>query len=243
MQTREIPTQDWEVIAAEAWNAIDLGAPVIGVDCDGVLASDRLLWQRLRSRFPREIPARYEDLQTFEWPRVTRETQALCEELSADRDFVTRLAPIPYMGEALRALHQSGYRVHIITARPECVLGATRRWLRMHGVSEHVEEIHCVQDGRAKVPLALELNCTTFVEDNYATAEAMGLASVRSYLLDAPYNRLPNHYSRRVYGWRRLLVDLAATRDWPGAAWPEPLPPASPVFVPAGQATKVAVTH
>jgi uncharacterized HAD superfamily protein len=242
MQVREIPTLDWDVIAAEAWNAIDADAPVIGVDCDGVLASDHLMWQRLRSRFPKDIPARYEDLLTFEWPRVTRETQALCEELSADRDFVTQLTPIRYMGEALCALHQSGYAIHVITARPECVLGATRRWLRMHGVSEYVEEIHCVQDGRAKVPLALELNCTAFVEDNYATAEAMGLASVQSYLLDAPYNRLPNHYSRRVYGWRRLLVDLAMIRDQSGSAWPE-LPPALAVRAPADRAARVPLTH
>jgi uncharacterized HAD superfamily protein len=243
MQAREIPTQDWEVIAAQAWNAGEMSAPVIGVDCDGVLASDRLLWQRLRSRFPEDIPARYEDLRTFEWPRVTRETQSLCEELSADRDFVTQLAPIPHMDEALRALHQSGYSIHVITARPECVLGATRRWLRMHGVSEYVEEIHCVQDGRAKVPLALELNCTTFVEDNHTTAEAIGLASIRSYLLDAPYNRLPNLYSRRVYGWRRLLVDLATRPDQPGISWPESLAPASPVLTPAKRAARVPLAH
>ncbi|HEV2237748.1 MAG TPA: hypothetical protein VGR57_13900, partial [Ktedonobacterales bacterium] len=35
---------------------------VIGIDCDGVLASDRLLWQVLRKRYPAAIPARYEDL-------------------------------------------------------------------------------------------------------------------------------------------------------------------------------------
>jgi uncharacterized HAD superfamily protein len=219
MQAREIPTLEWDVAAAEVWNAVNVGAPVIGIDCDGVLASDRQLWQRLQSSYPKDIPARYEDLQTFEWPRVTPETQALCEKLSADRGFTTQLAPIPYMAEALRALHESGYSIHVITARPECVLGATRRWLRMHGVSEYVEEIHCVQNGGSKVPLALALNCTTFVEDNYATAEAMGLASIRSYLLDAPYNRLPNQYSRRVYGWRRLLVDLAVMRSQPYSIW------------------------
>ena len=144
---------------------------------------------------------------------------------------------------ALRALHQSGYTIHIITARPECVLGATRRWLRMHGVSDYVEEIHCVRDGSAKVPLALKLNCTAFVEDNHATAEAMGLANIRSYLLDAPYNRLPNHYSRRVYGWRRLLVDLASTENRPGSAWPESFPPAVPALAPAGRTARLPVSH
>jgi uncharacterized HAD superfamily protein len=117
------------------------------------------------------------------------------------------------MAEALRWLHEAGYTMHIITARPASVLGATRRWLRMQGVSDYVEEIYCVESGAAKVPLALELHCQAFVEDNHATAEAMGQALVRSYLLDAPYNRLPNQYSHRVDGWPGLLLHLAETMD------------------------------
>ncbi|MGH2516050.1 MAG: 5' nucleotidase, NT5C type [Ktedonobacterales bacterium] len=184
--------------------------PVIGVDCDGVLASDRMLWQRLRERFPEHIPARYEELTTFEWPRATPETAAFCLELSADPQFAAQLAPMPRMVEALRGMADHGYEVHVITARPECVRRATRRWLRRHGVSECVAGIHCVESGLAKVPLALALGCQAFVEDNYATAEAMGAASIRSYLLDAPYNRGPNQHSIRVRGWRALVADLAA---------------------------------
>ena len=90
-------------------------------------------------------------------PSHPRRPRRSVEELSADREFVTQLTPIPYMAEALRGSHESGYSIHVITARPASVLGATRRWLRMHGVSEYVEEIHCVRDGTAKVPLALEL--------------------------------------------------------------------------------------
>lgn len=183
---------------------------MVGVDCDGVLASDRLLWQRLRERFPAHIPARYEDLATFDWPRATPETTALCLELSADPQFAARLAPIPRMAEALRALAARGYIIHVITARPKCVRRATRAWLRRYGVSDYVSSIHCVESGPAKVPLALALGCRAFVEDNHATAEAMGVASIRSYLLDAPYNRLPTRYSLRVHGWHHLLADLTA---------------------------------
>ncbi len=210
MLTKQTDIADWESVALAAWNGRkktdDL--PTIGVDCDGVLASDRLLWQHLRRQFPDHIPARYEDLRTFEWPRVTEETQALCLELSADRSFVLQLPPIPRMAEALRQLYEQHYTIHMITARPACVLGATRRWLRMHDVSDCVEEIHCVAGGADKVPLARELGCAAFVEDNHATAEAMGLAGIRSYLLDAPYNRMPNKYSRRIQGWPELLQDL-----------------------------------
>ncbi len=209
MLTRQTDTPDWESIASVAWSwPVADPARIVGVDCDGVLASDQLLWQRLRKRFPEHIPAHYEDLLTFEWPRATKETQALCQELSADRAFVLQLAPIPHMTEALRGFHGRGYTIHMITARPESVLGATRRWLRMHDVSDYIEEIHCVAGGPAKLPLAQELGCTIFVEDNHATAESLGMAGIRSYLLDAPYNRLPSLYSRRVQGWPELLQEL-----------------------------------
>lgn len=194
------------------WHAAPLGTnwrpAVIGVDCDGVLASDRLLWERLRERYPEHIPARYDDLATFDWPRATPETTALCMELSADPEFAERLAPMPRMVEALRRLDAASYEIHVITARPACVRGATRRWLRRHGVSDCVRGIHCVESGLAKVPVALRLGCEAFVEDNYVTAEAMGAAGIRSYLLDAPYNRGASQHSRRVRGWRSLLGDL-----------------------------------
>jgi uncharacterized HAD superfamily protein len=210
MQTRRQTTiADWESAAWTASNA--RAARSVGVDCDGVLASDRLLWQRLQRHFPEHIPARYEDLLTFEWPRVTEQTEALCRELSADRNFILQLEPIPQMTHALRWLHSNHIRIHIITARPASVLGATRRWLRMQGVSEYVDEIHCVADGAAKIPLARELECLAFVEDNHSTAEAMGQAGIRSYLLDAPYNRMPNHHSHRMQGWRELLQDFSET--------------------------------
>jgi uncharacterized HAD superfamily protein len=181
---------------------------LIGVDCDGVLASDRLLWQRMHKQFPEHIPARYEDLKTFEWPRVTPETTALCLALSADPLFTSRLAPMPRMITALRRLREEGYRVRVITARPENVRHATARWLHRHGVADCVEGITCVEGGLAKAPLARELGCAAFIEDNHATAEAIGAAGIRSYLLDAPYNRMPAERSIRVHGWRALLDDL-----------------------------------
>ena len=181
---------------------------IIGVDCDGVLASDRQLWLRMHQRFPEHIPARYEDLETFDWPRATPETTALCLELSADPLFMARLEPMPRMVRALCRLREEGYRVHVITARPERVRNATWRWLRRNGVAECVENVHCVESGLAKVPLAHRLGCAAFIEDNHATAEAMGASGIRSYLLDAPYNRLPNEQSIRVQGWRALLEDL-----------------------------------
>lgn len=184
---------------------------IVGVDCDGVLASDRLLWQRLRARFPQHIPARYAELATFEWPRVTPETTALCLKLSADPAFMERLAPMRGALAALGNLRRLGYRVHIVTARPECVRGATWRWLRRHGVASCVEAIHCVTGGAAKPAVARALGCAAFVEDNHATAEALGAAGIRSYLLAAPYNRRPTTHSMRLAGWPEVLADLTAS--------------------------------
>lgn len=181
---------------------------LIGVDCDGVLASDRLLWQRMRERFPEHIPARYEELKTFEWPRATAETHALCQELSADPNFALRLTPMPGAVQAIRRLSHQGYHIVMITARPDCVRDATRAWLLAQGIADAIEEIHCVPGGPAKAPLALALGCVAFIEDNHATAEAMGMAGLRSYLLDAPYNRMFSRRSVRVADWHALVADL-----------------------------------
>lgn len=182
---------------------------VIGVDCDGVLASDRLLWQRMRACFPEHIPARYEELKTFEWPRATAETHALCQELSADPNFALQLTPMPGAIQSIRRLARQGYRIVMITARPDSVRHATRAWLHAQGISDHIEEIYCVAGGPAKAPLALALDCVAFIEDNHSTAEAMGMAGLRSYLLDAPYNRMFTRRSVRVADWHALVADLS----------------------------------
>jgi uncharacterized HAD superfamily protein len=185
----------------------------IGIDCDGVLASDRLLWQVLRKRYPAAIPARYEDLSGYDWPRVTDGTTELCLRLSADPAFAGRLAPMPQMAEALRVLHLAGYRLHIVTARPLAVRHATRRWLARQGVSSYVSSIECVDRPQDKLAVVRALGCDTFVEDNHSTAEALGQAGVRSYLLDAPYNQMPAHHSLRVRDWQELLGDLLGPAD------------------------------
>jgi 5'(3')-deoxyribonucleotidase len=164
----------------------------------------------LRKRYPQHIPEHYEDLSGYDWPRVTPETTELCLRLSADPAFAGRLAPIPHMASALCALSESGYAVHVITARPQCVRHATHRWLVRQGVAGYVDQIHCVERPLDKVDLARALACAAFVEDNHATAEALGSAGVRSYLLDAPYNRLPASYSVRVHDWQELLALLLA---------------------------------
>lgn len=187
-----------------------LSGILVGLDCDGVLASDRLLWQAIRKRYPAHVPARYEELRAYDWPRATAETTDLCLRLSADPGFAGRLAPMPDMAETLLGLRGLGYRFHIITARPDCVSGATRRWLARQGLDGCVEAISCVARPLDKVALARELGCAAFVEDNHSTAEALGRAGIRSYLLDAPYNHLPTHNSVRVRDWPALGADLRA---------------------------------
>ncbi len=222
MTTRHEFVDGWPVAPAAPWRDHGSRAALIGVDCDGVLASDHLLWQHLRAHYPEHIPARYEELTTFEWPRATRETAALCLRLSADPAFARRLAPIPRMAESLQLLTRAGYRIRVITARPACVRDATLQWLDMHGVANYIEELHCVDDGPAKVPLALELGCAAFVEDNHATAEALGAAGIRSYLLDAPYNRSVTRTSIRAHGWHRVLGHLV--RQVPALPLPQEVP-------------------
>jgi uncharacterized HAD superfamily protein len=190
---------------------------VIGLDCDGVLASDHQLWEALYAAFPDCIPNSYSLLTTYEWPRSTPETTALCLRLSEDPEFTRNLRPLPAMGWAIRALHQRGWEIHIVTARPKAVHAATLEWLDLHEVGHLVTAVHCTE---SKAPLAQELGCAAFVEDNPRTAEIIGALGIRSYLLNACYNQRPASNCMRVPGWASLMNDLSAYQQslQPGTA-------------------------
>ncbi len=178
---------------------------VIGLDCDGVLASGEELWETLYAAFPNCIPNAYSSLTSYDWPRITAETTELCLRLSADPEFTRHFSAMPYMAWAIRSLYQRGWEIHIITARPAEVHEATQEWLQAQGVGQLITAVHCTEN---KAPLAQELGCRVFVEDNLHTAEKLGALGLRSYLIDASYNRSPIAHSIRINGWRELLLDL-----------------------------------
>lgn len=181
--------------------------PIIGLDCDGVLASGEELWEALFAAFPDHIPNTYSSLTSYDWPRMTPETTELCLRLSADPDFTRRFSAMPHMVSAIRSLHQQGWELHIITARPPEVHQATLEWLHAHNIGHCVTHVHCTEE---KGPLAQELGCRAFVEDNQRTAEKLGALGMRSYLMNASYNQTPLQHSIRIGGWRDLMADLEA---------------------------------
>ena len=179
---------------------------VIGLDCDGVLASGEELWEALFAAFPECIPNSYSSLTTYDWPRMTPETTELCLRLSASPEFTRRFSAIPHMAWAIRVLYQRGWEIHIITARPGEVREATIEWLEAQRIGHLIRAVHCTDN---KAPLAQELGCIAFVEDNLRTAEKLGTLGLRSYLIDASYNRTKEEHCIRVNGWRALMLDLA----------------------------------
>ncbi|HEY7349770.1 MAG TPA: hypothetical protein VH599_15750 [Ktedonobacterales bacterium] len=190
------------VTRTEAASRRDL---VIGLDCDGVLASGQELWEALVAAFPDCIPNDYISLTSYDWPRMTPETTELCLRLSADAEFTRRFSAMPHMAWAIHTLHRHGWKIHIITARPPEVYEATLDWLHAQQIGQLITAVHCVAD---KAPLAQELGCGAFVEDNLHTAEKLGALGVRSYLMDASYNQAPLQHSIRVSGWLDLMADL-----------------------------------
>ncbi|HEU5366929.1 MAG TPA: hypothetical protein VFU69_00630 [Ktedonobacterales bacterium] len=189
---------------------------IIGLDCDGVLASGQELWQALYAAFPHYIPNAYSSLTSYDWPRKTPETTELCLRLSADVEFTRRFSAMPHMAWAIRTLHQWGWEIHIITARPAEVQQATWDWLHMQRVGHLVTAVHCTED---KAPLAQALGCHAFVEDNLRTAEELGALGMRSYLMNASYNQAPLQQSIRIGDWRHFIGDLKvhqrALPPWP----------------------------
>ncbi len=178
---------------------------VIGLDCDGVLASGQELWEALFAAFPQCIPNAYSSLTSYDWPRMTPESTELCLRLSADAEFTRRFSAMPHMASAIRTLYRLGWEIHIITARPPEVCQATHDWLRAQNIGHLITAVHCTED---KAPLALELGCRAFVEDNARTAETLGALGIRSYLMNASYNQAALQHSIRVDGWRKLISHL-----------------------------------
>src|SRR5215470_12259953 len=115
---------------------------VIGLDCDGVLASGEELWEALFAAFPECIPNSYSSLTTYDWPRMTPATTELCLRLSADPEFTRSFSAMPSMAWAIRLLHQRGWEIHIITARPIEVYAATLEWLQAQKIDRLISAVH-----------------------------------------------------------------------------------------------------
>lgn len=84
----------------------------------------------------------------------------------------TRGVPI----RVLRALYHAGYRIRIVTARPDIYKGATIRWLRRHAIPYHELRMRTSGDNRPDPELRAEqaAGSTVLFDDKPDNCTAFG---------------------------------------------------------------------
>lgn len=127
------------------------------------------------------------------------------------------MPPIPGAAESLREVAKWGWRIVIVTARPQWqykrIHSDTLEWLHAHGVPHHL-----ILFGKDKVELIHHHLSpawpVAFVEDYERNAKALSGAGVPVLLFDQPHNRNAPEMARveRVKGWTGVMAKLEETR-------------------------------
>lgn len=131
------------------------------------------------------------------------------DETFADAGLYTAAPLCDGVAAALAELHDAGWRLVGITARPPHLAAATRRWLAAHDLP--VEDVHHTPAG-TKAAVARRLCASATIEDNPAEAELLA-AVCDSWLMDRPYNRAAAVVrARRVSCWADAVGRLRALR-------------------------------
>lgn len=136
--------------------------------------------------------------------------EAYKDEFYSSGKFGTEFGPVPGAPEGVRLIKRMGYKVVILTARPQWqhkrLYGDTIDWLERHHVpvdfilfnKDKVEAIH--------THLAPAWP-TLFVEDHPRNVSALSAAGVNVLLFDRIHNRryAPPEGVNRVFGWTEIV--------------------------------------
>lgn len=80
--------------------------------------------------------------------------------------------------ETLEALSRQGYRIVIVTRRPRCLTGLTKRWLESHRVP--CDQLYMVAIGGSKLPPLQSEHVIAFVDNNRGIVAELRQARVNA---------------------------------------------------------------
>ncbi len=189
--------------------------PTVAIDFDNTLANIQDEFLRFcGKKFNKscEGVADFYDLsQHFGVPKT--EINAAFDEFIEARHHAVR--PMRGARAAVRALRDSGHRLHIITARPIELRRHTTGWLNRHFPKVFAEVVHTNRRGknaeRPKGDVCTELGVTFLIDDLTRNAANVAEHRIRALLLTAPWNQndqLPSGVVR-VDSWQEVTWHIA----------------------------------
>jgi len=157
----------------------------IGIDIDGVLGD--FIGQVIRvakSKYDLEI--RREQITTYDISSSTDLTAKQVKEIVHDNETYLPAKPLACAAETLQTLRANGHEVHIVTARPEHLIGDTQTWLANNEFS--FDEFANVS-GKQKANYAKKNGIDIFVEDCLETALDLAKVCRSVLLINTSYNQ------------------------------------------------------
>jgi phosphoglycolate phosphatase-like HAD superfamily hydrolase len=165
--------------------------PTLIIDIDDTIADTQvhmLEWINARSQ------------RQYVWGEINRsfreglqpEYQAHMMAYLSTPENTRKIAPYKNALAAIQILHARGYELHIVTARDSSFANVTNTWLREHGFSDFIGQIHLKPDhqsGQAfKRAVATIIQPLAAFDDTYDVGIELATAGVYVYLINKPWN-------------------------------------------------------
>jgi uncharacterized protein len=156
---------------------------IVAIDIDSTLHP---YWEQFaraaRKRFGVELP--YSEQVTWEVPELRPEQ---FETVIADThkpEAILAAKPFPGAVETIRAWHEAGHQIHVVSHRHAGAADATARWLQLIGLP--YDGLDLSED---KVPYAVRVGAELLIDDSPENLTAAVAAGLQAATLSHPWNR------------------------------------------------------
>lgn len=192
----------------------------IGVDFDDVLLDFNTHFIAYFNKM-KGTSLKRDDLTSFYLETIVGGTHQEMVDLITDfYDTTEHAGGMPMEGarEAIKALHEKGNKLFIVTSKPEYLREITDKWLALHfpGMFESVHFTNHFHPGEgvkrvSKAEICDELGIKIFIDDHIENAKNVAKEGREVLLLDSPWNKneIIPPYVRRVYSWQEIVEILS----------------------------------
>ncbi len=178
----------------------------IGIDIDGTLTVPDFWIETMNKYFNKDI--KYNEVKAYDWLDIY---DINFEEFDK---FYKAYGPKMHFEAKLRegvneviSNWSNHYSLNYITARQKWLEDTTKKWLDKHNLPGSI----FVLGSHNKLPVAKDLNCQIFIEDNLKVATSLASEGINVFLIDCPYNKGSSLHEniKRVYTWTEIKKEVS----------------------------------